>query len=76
MAKEFIGEVVAVGSAKTVRVRLTHMKRHPIYKKSVKRTKDFAVHNEKLSLSIGDRVKIAETRPISKTKHFVAIEKL
>ena len=74
--KIFVGKVVTVGRPKTVIVSVTSSFRHPLYKKAVKRTHRFAVHNESYQLSVGDTVKIAESRPISRTKHFKVVERL
>ncbi|WP_032516211.1 30S ribosomal protein S17, partial [Clostridioides difficile] len=48
--------------------------RHPLYNKRVKRTKKFKAHDEKNICNIGDRVKIMETRPLSKDKRFRLVE--
>jgi small subunit ribosomal protein S17 len=48
----------------------------PKYKKLVKKTKKFAVHHELADLQVGDMVKIKEVNPISKTKHFIAVERI
>lgn len=61
---------------KTVTVEVEHEYRHPLYKKSMSRAKRFACHNESLALSVGDTVKIAETKPISRRKHFRIVEKI
>lgn len=74
--KEFIGTVISTSMKDTVVVEVEHMKRHPLYKKSVKRTKHFTAHAKGAEVSVGDLVKIGETRPISKTKHFVVLGKL
>ncbi|KKW11211.1 MAG: 30S ribosomal protein S17 [Candidatus Gottesmanbacteria bacterium GW2011_GWB1_49_7] len=64
------GKVVSLSGTKTVIVSVVHNFRHPLYKKAVKRMKRFAVHNEGKELAVGDVVKIVETRPISKNKHY------
>lgn len=64
------GKVVSVKNAKTVIVSVTHEFRHPLYKKAVKRMKRFAAERGGKEVAVGDMVKIMETRPISKTKHF------
>ncbi len=64
------GKVVSVKNAKTVIVSVMHEFRDPLYKKAVKRMKRFAVHNEGKTPAVGDMVKIVETKPISKTKHY------
>lgn len=74
MPKIFVGEVVSTKMQKTVVVRVERKFTHPLYKKVVKRHKKFKAHNEKFDLKEGDIVKIKETRPISKTKHFEVIE--
>ncbi len=73
--KTVTGRVVSV-SPKTVIVAVVHEFRHPLYEKAVKRTKKFAVHNENTELVVGDNVAIVETRPISRTKHFMVKGKL
>ena len=70
------GTVVSTKNVKTVIVQVEHMHRHPIYQKTVKRTKHFAVHNELEGVALGDTVLIAEVKPISKTKHFIVKEKI
>lgn len=74
--KQLTGTVASVKMNKTVIVEVSHNFRHPLYKKSVERMKRYACHNESLALAIGDKVTIAETKPISKTKHFKIVEKL
>lgn len=74
--REFTGEVVSLKMAKTVVVEVMHIYRHPLYKKATRKTKRFLVHNSDLSLSLGDRVIIRETKPVSKRKHFIVVEKL
>lgn len=67
------GTVVSVSSPKTVIVSVTHQFRHPLYKKAVNRMKRFAVDTGDKTLSVGDMVKIVETKPISRHKHFKVI---
>jgi small subunit ribosomal protein S17 len=74
--KIFTGEVVSAKTPKTVIVAIISMHRHPLYKKAVRKTRRFAVHNESLTLAVGDTVRIQETKPISKTKHFIVLEKV
>lgn len=69
------GEVVGVSMTKTVKVKVTHLFRHPLYRKAVKRSKIFLAHSEE-PLAVGDKVQIAETRPISKNKHFKVVGKI
>ena len=71
-----IGEVVSMKGTKTVIVRVERIKRHRLYKKAIRKTKRFAAHNESLTLAVGDRVEITDTKPISKIKHFNVVKKL
>lgn len=64
------GKVVSVKNVKTVIVSVIHEFRHPLYKKAVKRMKRFAVESGDKIFTVGDKVKIVETRPISKSKHY------
>jgi small subunit ribosomal protein S17 len=74
--KVFIGEVVSAHTPKTVIVAVSSTYRHPLYKKAVRRTKRFSVHNESLELAVGDMVRIQEVKPISRMKHSIVLEKI
>lgn len=74
--KEYIGKVVSVGMQKTVVVSVEHIYHHPLYKKAVKKAHRFSAHSELENLQVGDTVRIHETRPMSKTKHFMVAEKV
>ncbi len=74
--KTFIGKVVSTKMNKTVIVLVEHSFVHPLYKKAMRRTKRYACHNESLDVKVGDMVHIAETKPISRRKHFVVVEKI
>jgi len=76
MKKVLIGKVVSTKMSKTVIVETERKFRHPLYKKVIMKHKKYKVHNDKLELNVGDMVRIEETRPISKDKHFKVIEKL
>ncbi|MGB9836806.1 MAG: 30S ribosomal protein S17 [Candidatus Saccharicenans sp.] len=69
-----VGTVVAKNSAKTVKVLVERLERHPLYKKTVKRRKAFLVHDEHDKCKVGDVVRIVETRPISKLKRWRVVE--
>ncbi|PHS34311.1 MAG: 30S ribosomal protein S17 [Alkaliphilus sp.] len=69
-----MGRVVSDKMDKTIVVLVETSKRHPLYKKAVKRTKKFKTHDENNECKIGDRVKIMETRPLSKDKRWRLIE--
>ncbi len=62
------GIVVSDKMDKTVVVSIVEKYKHPLYKKTVTRTKKFKAHDENNECGIGDRVEITETRPISKDK--------
>ena len=59
---------------KTCVVLLKRITTHPLYKKIVKKYTKIKVHDEKNETKIGDRVKIVETRPLSKEKHWRLVE--
>ena len=68
--KERVGMVVSDKPQKTVIVSVETLVRHPMYKKRVRRSKKFMVHDEQDSARIGDTVRIIETRPISARKRW------
>lgn len=72
--KIYTGTVVSVSNEKTIKVEIVRAKRHPIYGKRVVRSSKLTAHDEKNECQLGDKVKIMETRPLSKTKHFRLIE--
>ena len=76
MAKLFTGIVMSTKMRKTVTVMVTRKFRHPLYKKVISRQKKYKAHNENLDLKVGDLVSIKETRPISKDKHFIVVDKV
>jgi len=69
-----IGIVVSNKMQKTIVVAETKYIKHPLYNKYVKRTKKYYVHDEKNECKIGDKVKIMETRPLSKLKRWRLVE--
>ena len=72
--KERVGEVVSDKMAKTVVVAIENRSPHPKYGKIVVRTKKYKVHDEENQCKEGDRVRIRETRPLSKTKRWMVAE--
>ncbi|QEK11176.1 30S ribosomal protein S17 [Crassaminicella thermophila] len=68
--KSRVGRVVSDKMDKTIVVAVEDFVRHPLYGKAVKRTKKFKAHDENNECRIGDRVKIMETRPLSKDKRW------
>ena len=72
--KERVGEVIANKMSKTIIVRVERRFPHPKFKKVVTGYKKFYAHDEKSEAKVGDRVRIQETRPISKTKRWRLVE--
>ena len=72
--KERVGEVLPSKMAKTIVVRVQRRYPHPQFKKIVTAYKKFYAHDEKGEAKPGDRVRIEETRPLSKTKRWRLIE--
>lgn len=70
LRKTRIGRVVSDKMDKTIVVLVEDFVRHPLYGKAVKRTIKFKAHDELNECGIGDRVKIMETRPLSKDKRW------
>jgi small subunit ribosomal protein S17 len=68
--KELTGKVVSAKNNKTITVLVETYKKDPLYGKRVKSSKKYAVHDETNKAKEGDTVRIVETRPLSKTKHF------
>jgi small subunit ribosomal protein S17 len=71
-----IGKVVSDKMDKTIVVATESLVAHPLYKKQIKITKKFKVHDEENQCKIGDKVKIMETRPLSKDKRWRLVEVL
>ena len=74
--KERVGTVVSDKMDKTVVVAVENRFPHPIYKKTVSRTKRYKAHDEANACKVGDRVRITETRPLSCTKRWSVAEVL
>ena len=70
------GLVVSSAMDKTAVVAVVERVRHARYSKTVQRTKRIYVHDEENALTIGDRVRVAETRPLSKLKHWRLVQVL
>jgi small subunit ribosomal protein S17 len=69
-----VGRVISDKMDKTVVVQVTDRKSHALYKKVMRRRVNFKVHDETNQCGIGDLVRIMETRPISKEKHWRIVE--
>ena len=72
--KIVVGMVVSTKMDKTITVSTEKKYRHPLYKKYVKRTSKFMAHDEKNECNEGDKVRIAEVRPLSKRKRWRLLE--
>lgn len=72
--KVYIGQVVSIKEEKTIKVLVTTYSKHPLYGKRVEYSKKFTAHDENNEAKMGDKVKIMETRPLSKTKKFRLVE--
>ncbi len=64
------GLIVSDKMDKTVVVEIKDKAKHPLYKKTINKTKRIKAHDEENACGIGDRVEIMETRPLSKDKHW------
>lgn len=74
LRKERIGKVVSNKMEKSITVAVQRKLKHPIYGKFTNKTTKFTAHDEKNECSIGDTVKIMETRPLSKNKRWRLVE--
>ena len=74
LRKTRIGVVTSNKMMKTITVAVERKVKHPIYGKFVKKTSKFHAHDDKDEASIGDLVRIMETRPLSKTKRWRLVE--
>ncbi len=74
MRKTAIGRVVSDKMDKTVVVLIEDSVKHPLYNKVVKRSRRLKAHDENNEAHIGDRVKVMETRPLSKDKRYRLVE--
>jgi small subunit ribosomal protein S17 len=72
--KERVGEVISNKMTKTIVVRVERRFAHPRFKKVVTGYKKFYAHDEKTEAKVGDRVRIEETRPLSKLKRWRLVE--
>ena len=70
MAKTFVGTVSSAASDKTIVVTVNSSKTHPLYHKQYTVSKKFMAHDEQNEAQVGDRVRILETKPLSKRKRF------
>ncbi|UNC90945.1 30S ribosomal protein S17 [Candidatus Contubernalis alkaliaceticus] len=71
-----VGRVVSDKMDKTVVVAVERITRHPLYGKTMRKTKKFKAHDENNACHTGDKVRIIETRPLSKDKNWRVLEVL
>jgi len=69
-----VGTVTSDKMQKTVVVKVDRMAKHPLYGKPVLRSKNYMAHDEEGSCRVGDRVRIEETRPLSRHKRWKVVE--
>ncbi|HYS01470.1 MAG TPA: 30S ribosomal protein S17 [Candidatus Limnocylindria bacterium] len=74
MRKTRVGTVISDRMDKTIVVRVQTLKEHPRYKKTVRQSSRFKVHDEQNQCTVGDRVRIVETRPLSHDKRWRLLE--
>ena len=73
-AKTRVGEVTSTKMNKTITVKVARKVIHPVYSRIVNRSVKLHVHDEKGEAQLGDVVRVAETRPLSKTKRYRLVE--
>ena len=74
MRKVEVGKVISDKMDKTIVVAIEDSVKHPLYKKIIKRTVKLKAHDENNECAIGDRVRVMETRPLSKDKRWRVVE--
>ena len=74
LRKTRVGLVISDKMDKTVVVKVVRLTQHKIYKKFIKRVSKFKVHDEKNECKIGDKIKIMETRPLSREKNWRVVQ--
>lgn len=74
MKKTFIGKIISLKMHKTAVIEVVRKQPHPLYRKLIKKSSKFKADTGELNLVVGQRVKITQTKPISKDKFFVVTE--
>ena len=74
MAHTLIGTVTSDKRDKTITVSIANRETHPLYRKQYTKTRKYTAHDEKNEAKVGDRVEIAMTKPISKTKAYTLVK--
>ena len=73
MAHTLVGVVTSDKRNKTITVSITNRETHPLYRKQYTKTRKYTAHDENNEAGLGDRVEIAECRPLSKTKAYTLV---
>jgi len=68
------GTVVSNKPNKTIIVKVTRQVKHPLYKKIIRKSKNYFAHDEENNFNIGDKVKIQESKPFSKKKTWLVLD--
>jgi small subunit ribosomal protein S17 len=76
MRKSQVGVVTSDKMDKTIVVEIETVTRHPLYRKTMRRNKALKAHDETNTAKVGDRVRVVETRPLSKEKRWRLVEVL
>ena len=76
LKQTFVGVVVKTAMKDTATVQVERYVKHPKYKKFMRHSKKFLVHDAGNTAQVGDKVVIRETRPISRRKHFVLVSRI
>ena len=74
--QEFVGKVISASNDKTITVLVETHKKDRLYGKRIKYSKKYAAHDENNMAHVGDKVRLAQTRPLSKTKRYELVEVL
>lgn len=74
MPKILTGKIVSLKTADTAVVKISSFRRHPVYKKRIRKDKKIKVALFGMTVKLGDSVKIFKIRPVSKEKHFKVLE--
>jgi len=72
--REWVGRVVSNKMNKTVVIAVDRFVRHPFYRKVLRRVTKLKAHDEQNACQVGDRVRVIETKPISKEKHWRVVQ--
>ena len=76
MRKERTGTVVSDKMNKSIVVRIDRTAKHPVYKRIIRKSNTVMAHDEKNEAKVGDKVRLQETRPLSKNKRWRLVEVL